>query len=112
MTYLVSLLFFLCSCFSRSTVMTRQTYSDIEVGSSITQVEQKVGNPYKIRPLQDGTEEYEYIERIPMGQEVVEENHYFLIVKDGKVFAKRNTQETPDAFDLIYDDDPNDIDLQ
>jgi hypothetical protein len=75
-------------------------------------MEQRVGSPYQIRNLKDGEKEYEYIERITMGDEVVEENHYFIIVQDGKVKGKRTTQQTPPAYDLIYDDNPNDTDLQ
>ncbi len=105
-------LLFLLSCFSRSAVMTRQDFNDIQVGEALSQFQQRVGSPYRIRPIKGGGQEYEYIERIPMGNEVIEENHYFLIIKEGKVDGKRSNQETPPAYDLIYDSDPNDTDQQ
>lgn len=105
-------LFLLCACFSRTPMMTRHSYQEITIGSKITEVQGQIGDPYKIRKLSDGSQEYEYIERIPLGTEVVEENHYFLLVKDGQVVAKRMNQETPPAYDLINDDDPNDVEEQ
>lgn len=106
-------LLFLASCFSRSAVMTRQDYNDVQIGQPMNQYEERIGKPYKIRPLKDGNKEYEYIERIFMGDEVIEENHYFLVVNPhGQIEAKRTSQETPPAYDLIDDPDPNDTDLQ
>ncbi len=102
----------LCGCFSRSQVMTRGNFDTIQVGSSVADFEQKVGVPYRVRKLPNGCLDYEYIERINMGQETIEENHYYLRVKNGKVIAKRINQELPPAYDLIYDGDPNDVDQQ
>jgi len=106
------LLIILAACFSRTAMMTRHTYEDITVGSTISDVQAKVGSPYSIHKQADGTEEYEYIERIPLGTEVVEENRYYLVIKNGQVVSKRMNQQTPPAYDLIYDDDPNDIEQQ
>lgn len=103
---------FLLSCFHRSAVMTRQDFNTVEMGEPISTLEQRVGAPYTIRNLKNGGQEYEYIERITMGDEVIEENHYFIIVENGKIIGKRTTLQTPPAYDLIYEDDPNDTDLQ
>ena len=92
--------------------MTRQNFDEIQLGTPVSKFEEKVGEPYKITSLKEGSEEYEYIERIPLGDEIVEENHYFLIIKEGKVISKRINRERPPAYDLIYDADPNDTDLQ
>ena len=102
----------LCGCFARSQVMTRGSFDDIQVGSSLADFEQKVGAPYRVRKLPNGCLDYEYIERIGMGEEIVEENHYYLRVKNGRVVAKRVNQELPPAYDLMYDGDPNDVDQQ
>ena len=101
----------LAAC-SHTAMMTRPNYEEITIGSSVSDVKAKVGTPYSIRKQADGTEEYEYIERIPLGTEVVQENHYYLIIKNGQVVSKRMNQQTPPAYDLIYDDDPNDIEQQ
>jgi hypothetical protein len=93
-------------------MMTRQNFQDVQVGSSINDVENRVGSPYAIRKGPNGTQEYEYIERYYLNDEVVEENHYILVVKDGQVVSKRLNDKTPPAYDLIDDEDPNDTDLQ
>ncbi len=45
-------------------------------------------------------------------EEIIEENHYYLRVKNGRIVAKRLNQEIPPAYDLIYEADPNNTDLQ
>jgi hypothetical protein len=110
MKYLFPLLLLL-GC-GHPTMMTRQTFADVDIGEPILQVEEKVGKPFAIRKNSDGTQEYEYIERISLGTEVVEEYHYYLVINNGQVVSKRLNQDRPPAFDLIDDDDPNDTDQQ
>ena len=102
----------LCGCFTRSQVISRSSFDDIQVGSTVADFEKKIGAPYKVRKLSNGCTDYEYIERILMGEEVIEENHYYLRIKNGRVIAKRVNQEIPPAYDLIFDGDPNDVDQQ
>lgn len=86
------------------------TYSDfdkVEMGTSIAKLQADIGKPYAIHNKEAGTEEYEYIERIDSGNNLVAENHYFLIVKDGKVIGKYMNRERPPAYDLIYQEEPN-----
>lgn len=109
--YLTSLLL-LSACFSRSAMMTRPEYENITVGESLNAVQARVGVPYAIQSKEQGVEQYEYIERIPLGTEVVEERRYYLLVKNGKVVGKFMNQETPPPYDMLYDEDPNDTDLQ
>ncbi|MES2122377.1 MAG: hypothetical protein V4492_06325 [Chlamydiota bacterium] len=47
------------------------------------------------------------IERIDNGNAIVAENHYFIIVQDNEVVGKYMTRETPPAYDLIYQEEPN-----
>ena len=104
------LLIFLCvlsSCFSRTSMMTRENFDEISLGTPISEVEEKMGTPYDIHSIKGGKEEYEYIERIDMGNHLVSENHYFLVVYDGQVVGKRMTQERPPNFNLMYQEDPN-----
>ena len=110
--FLMISLVFLSSCFTRSQVISRGSFDDVQVGSPVADFEQKVGKPYRIRQMPNGTLDYEYIEKIFMGEEIIEENHYYVRVKNGRVIAKRMNQEIPPAYDLIYDADPNDTDLQ
>ncbi len=43
----------------------------------------------------DGTVEYEYIERIKEGARTLQERHYIITMKDGKVVSKRVKQNLP-----------------
>ncbi len=101
------LLCFLSSCFSRTSAITSDTYSSIQLGTPIDSVYQEIGRPYAIHDKPNGVQEYEYIERIRNGRSLVSENHYFLIVENGKVVGKRMTEEKQRAFNLIYENDPN-----
>jgi hypothetical protein len=87
--------------------MTRDTYDDIAIGTPASEVRAQVGAPYAIHSAGGAAEEYEYIERIDLGTEVVSENHYFLIISGGHVIGKRMSRERPPAFEMIYSDDPN-----
>jgi hypothetical protein len=96
----------LSACFSRSSAMTYERFENIEVGTSIASLTSEIGKPYSVHSKGGSTEEYEYIERIDMGQQPIAENHYFLVVQDGKVVSKRVKRQRPPAFDLIYQEDP------
>ena len=105
--FLFLTLFALTSCFSRAPLMTYETYDKIQTGTSIAEVQSDIGKPYSIHKKEGGIVEYEYIERIDTGNNVVAENHYFLIVEDGKVTGKYMKREKPPAYDLIYQEEPN-----
>jgi len=113
MNWLVILILLLTvSCFARSAMMTRGNFENIQEGESIVEVKKTVGDPYSVKKLSDGSEEYQYIERIDLGMETVEENRYYLVIKNGRVVSKRFNQETPPPYDELYEDDPNDVDSQ
>ncbi|MGC1878104.1 MAG: hypothetical protein WA347_08435 [Rhabdochlamydiaceae bacterium] len=100
-------LFLFSGCFSRPALMTYAEYDHVEFGTSIATVKSEVGEPYSIYYKKDGSQEYEYIERIDTGNNVAAENHYYLIVQDGVVVGKYMKRERPPAYDLIYQDEPN-----
>lgn len=107
-SYLIPVVLLCCTaCFSRPALMTYSDYSSVEIGVSIIKLETEIGKPYAIHTKKDGTKEYEYIERIDAGTNVVAENHYFLIIQDGKVVGKYMNRERPAAYDLIYQEEPN-----
>lgn len=90
-------------------IMTHHDFDAIELGTPIMEVTKKYGNPLKITRQKDGSEVYEYIERLPIGAETVQENNYKLIIKNDQVVSKKYNQELPPAYDEIYDEDPNDV---
>lgn len=98
---------FMCACFSHTSLMTSETFATIELGTPIAEVKETAGEPYAVHRLEGGAEEYEYIERMDLGHELVTENHYYLKVLNGQVVSKRVTREKQPAYDLIYQEDPN-----
>lgn len=100
------LLLCLMGCFSRSSMMTYESFDKVQIGTSIASLKSEIGRPYAIHH-KDGSEEYEYVERINAGNSLIAENHYFLIVQNGKVIGKYMSRERPPAYDLIYQEEPN-----
>ena len=96
----------MAGCFSRSAMMTQETYYSVQVGTPISTVIEQNGEPLYTE-TKDGMEEYHYVERMTSGNRLIYENHYIIYVKDGMVVAKTTSQERPPAFDMIYQDDPN-----
>ncbi|HSX37777.1 MAG TPA: hypothetical protein VLE95_02990 [Chlamydiales bacterium] len=88
----------LSACTSGSAIMTHQVFFDIPIGSSKNEVTTSVGEPYAIHKKEDGSLEYEYIERFKVGGRETEERHYFLLIKDGKVASKRVEQFSPPPY--------------
>lgn len=105
---IISVLAISSACGS-SKVMTREDFYTIELGTPSQNVITNYGEPYSIRNRKDGTQEYLYIERLPVGEETAEQNNYIIVVKNGQVVSKLTKQELPPAYDEIYDDDPNDV---
>jgi hypothetical protein len=104
--FCLSCLILFSGCFCRTTMMTRESFDQIHLGTPVRDVQCIAGMPYQINCLGGGKEEFEYIERIELGNSIVVENRYFLIIMEGQVVAKRFCQERPPAFDIIYRDDP------
>jgi hypothetical protein len=90
-------LFLLAACAGGS-VMTMNSFSDIPIGSSSAEVVITHGEPYSIHKKDDGTIEYEYLERITAGGRNMEERHYILVIKEGKVVSKRIQQGSPPPY--------------
>lgn len=103
----IVMLCLLASCFSRPSLMTMESFDNIQMGSSIQTVEKSVGDPYAVHTKGVGISEYEYVERVRMGNQFIDENHYFLTVVNGQVVGKRISRESRPAYDLIYVEDPN-----
>ena len=105
--YLAALLLVCASCSSKSSVITYSEYTSVESGMTVEQMEEKLGKPYAIHNRKDGSQEYEYIERITAGSGTVSENHYFLIVQKGSVTGKYMKSQQSPPYDLIYQEQPN-----
>jgi len=103
---LTSALILLAACASGA-IMTRSDFDNIDLGTPVSEIVQKYGDPVKIKDNKNGTMSYEYIERLPIGEQTVQENNYSIIIRDGRVVSKRYNQELPQEFDELYEEDPN-----
>ena len=101
-----SALLLLAAC-ATGAIMTRSDFDNVQIGTPVSEVVQKYGDPIKVKDNKDGTQSYEYIERLPIGEQTVQENNYYIIVRDGKVVGKRYNEELPQSFDELYEEDPN-----
>lgn len=99
-------LIFLAACTSHR-IVTYSDYAQVKTDEPIASIEEKWGPPYAVRDRKDGSQEYEYIERIEVGNGIVSDNHYILVVRDGKVIGKYLKREQSPAYDLIYQEQPN-----
>ena len=96
----------LCAgCFQRSAMMTRYGFADIEPGMTIAEVEKNYGKPFQIHSRDGNSDVYEYVERIMIGPQVVEQRSYYLIVSKQKVVGKYMKYSSPPAYQEIYSDD-------
>ncbi len=94
----VALILALSACASGGSLMTNRAFFEIPLGTSQNEVVATAGEPYAIHKKEDGTVEYEYIERFKVGGRDTEERHYFLLIKDGKVVSKRVEQSSPPPY--------------
>ena len=79
--------------------MTRANYDYVKVGMPVSTLQSRVGQPYAVHAKGDGTEEYEYIEKMESSDSWQLENHYFIIIQDGEVVGKYTTTERRPAYD-------------
>jgi outer membrane protein assembly factor BamE (lipoprotein component of BamABCDE complex) len=85
----------LTACASGGGIMTMDSFDFVEIGASKEEVIEKAGTPYSISKKPDGSEEYEYIERIKVGNRNLETRRYLITVKEGKVVSKKVDTSTP-----------------
>jgi len=84
--FFLSIMFLaLFGCASGSKVMTAEQFSEISIGQTSQDIEKKYGKPYSVKHISDTEVEYTYIERAQMGKRVVQEKHYLIILKNGRV---------------------------
>lgn len=101
-------LFHLAACASGA-MMTRSDFDNIDVGTPVSEVVKKYGDPVQITDYNDGTQAYEYNEKLHIGEETVSENSYFFKIRNGTVVSKSYNQELPLEYDLIYEENPNEV---
>ena len=63
-------------------------FNQIAVGSDIAGIEQVFGEPYEIRQLPNGFQEYCYMQRIATGKSGIEQQEFVFVVNQGRVVGK------------------------
>jgi|GEM_PF-651471 len=96
----------LVGCGIHNEPMTRNGYADIDVGMSSKSVEERFGRPYKIYSKGNESEIYEYIEKINIGSQVIEQRRYYIVIEKGRVLNKYIKLSNPPPFEAIYSNDP------
>jgi hypothetical protein len=84
----------LIGCMSGHKIMTMDSFSDVPIGATEQQLIKNMGSPYAIYKLDNGDLNYEYIERISANDRVIEERHYFFLIRNGKVESKSTDTRT------------------
>lgn len=78
--------------------MTMNSFYEIPVGASKDEVVVAAGKPFAIHKKEDGSVEYEYVERFNLGSRSLNERHYYILIKDGRVVSKRVEQTSPPPY--------------
>lgn len=81
-------------------------FAEIPLGASESEVMICAGQPYQVHKGRCGYEEFEfeYIERMTTGTKMMEQRHYYILFRDGKVVGKRMCfEDTPPFWINSYD---------
>lgn len=95
----------LTACAVGGHALTSSMFQEIPVGTSTKDIEASAGKPYAIHRKDDGSIEYEYIERLKIGGRDAEIRHFYFVIRNGQVVSKRIEQSSPvpylfDSYDM------------
>ena len=96
----------LLGCNLHSKIMTSDSYATIELGTTVVAIENRFGKPYQIISREEGQETYEYIEKITIGNQVIEQRRYYIVMQQGKVIGKYMKISNPPPLQPMYSEDP------
>lgn len=94
--FLFLLVFSACSMGSKPVTM--DAYYSVDSASTEKQVVAALGPPFHVTKLDDGSTQYEYVERIRVGNRTAEMRRYFFVLRDGIVVSKRLEQMSPPQY--------------
>jgi hypothetical protein len=103
--FLAALTLQLTSC-GKYSEMTRENFYSVQLQTPKAQLEKKYGKPLYRYHDENGYEVYEYVERVYVGNAVVEQNYYYFFIKDGVVQKKGQKVENAPAWSESYNSDP------
>lgn len=85
----------LSACASGGATLSVDAFYDVPVGSTQDEVIAALGKPVAQHKKNDGSVEYEYVERLTIGSRNVSERRFYVLMKDGRVVSKRVKQSEP-----------------
>jgi hypothetical protein len=76
-------------------MMTTETFSEIQIGMSLGEVEALAGKPWEVKPLPRNGTEAVYCERVRLDGVCRQETRYVLVFQDGRLVSKRSSMVGP-----------------
>jgi len=82
------LIFLVATSCTTAPLMEEKYFVEVTAGTEITSVEKIYGEPFEIRPLANGQQEYSYVKRIDLGRSAVDQQEFVFRVDQGKIISK------------------------
>lgn len=100
-------LFFLLTSLSvmgctQAPIMQDYYFEGVGKGAPIQTIENVYGSPYEIRQLDNGNQEYVYIQRINLGRSATDQSEYVFIVNQGHVVDKKCNRSSTSNFQFFH----------
>lgn len=76
-------------------MMTTETFSEVQIGMSLAEVEAIAGKPWEVKPLPRNGTEAVYCERVRFDGVCRQETRYVLIFQEGRLVSKRTSVLAP-----------------
>jgi outer membrane protein assembly factor BamE (lipoprotein component of BamABCDE complex) len=83
---------------SGGSALSMRAFYEVPVGASESQVVEMMGRPVSTQKNEDGSVQYEYVERYKAGGRNIEERRYCILFKEGRVASKQMKQNSPAPF--------------
>jgi len=79
-------------------LMQESYFVEVTAGTEISAVKNIYGEPFSIRSLSNGQQEYSYIKRIDLGRSSVDQQEFIFRVNEGKIVGKECKQSGTSGF--------------
>lgn len=89
--------------FACTSVMNSKNFDAVQVGTPTEEILMMYGYPQQIYQYEDGSEEYEYLEKSYQRSGVLEIRRFFFVIQNGQVTEKRCDQELSPLYNRIYE---------
>jgi hypothetical protein len=87
-------------------MMNQDGFTSVEMGQPVSEMIAMHGKPMHIYSKGYDSQIYEYVERLSIGTNVVQQRRYFIVVSNDRVVGKYMKFDNPPPFQTIYTNDP------